>query len=446
MYDIIIKNGTIVNENQIIQADIAIKDDIIVKIEKSITSSAKNEIDAEGLFVLPGVIDDQVHFREPGFTHKANIMSESKAAVAGGVTSFMEMPNTNPQTTTIEEWNKKNEIGARTSYANYSFFFGATNDNLEEVKKVDPRITCGVKIFMGSSTGNMLVDNAYILEEIFKHSPTIIATHCEDEETIKNNLEQYLAKYGKDGLSAIHHPLIRNEEGCHISSSKAIDLALKTNARLHILHISTEKETLLFDNTIPLLQKRITAEVCVHHLFFNDSMYPTLGNKIKCNPAIKSKNDQQALFKALIDDRFDVIATDHAPHTIEEKAQRYLDAPSGLPLIQHSLQIMLDFHQKGKISLEKLVEKMCHAPADLFRVHNRGYLKEGYYADIVLVDQNKKYTIQKENVLYNCGWSPLENRTFNSQILTTIINGKVVYNLGKHTDLRGAKQLIFNKY
>lgn len=445
MQDTIIKNVTIVNEGSSFVGDIAIKNSRITKIASQIEETSKLEINGEGLHLIPGIIDDQVHFREPGFTHKANIGTESRAAVAGGVTSFMEMPNTKPQATNLPELEKKYAIAAQTSPANYSFFFGATNDNLEEVKKVNPENVCGVKIFMGSSTGDMLVDNEAILKEIFKHAPNLIATHCEDEQTIRTNLKFYKEKFGQN-LDANHHPIIRNHEGCYISSSKAIQLAKETDARLHILHISTAIETDLFENETPLKDKKITSEVCVHHLYFNDTMYANLGNKIKCNPAIKSVDDQNALFKALLDNRLDIIATDHAPHTIEEKSKHYLEAPSGLPLVQHALLIMLDFYKKSKISLERIVEKMCHAPAICFKLKERGFIREGYKADLVLIDLNKKTTIDASNILYKCGWSPLESQEFAGHIVKTFVNGVVKFENGSVIENGYGERLEFNKY
>ncbi len=426
MYDLVIKNAKMVNEGSIQEVDLGIAKGRIEKIASSITESAKDEINADGAFVAPGVIDDQVHFREPGFPHKANIQTESRAAVAGGVTSFMEMPNTNPQTVDFEQLEWKYARAADVSPANFSFYFGATNENLEFVKQVDPGNVCGVKIFMGSSTGNMLVDNEKILEEIFKNAPTLIATHCEDEATIRENRAFYKEKFGDD-LKAEHHPLIRDAKGCYLSSSKAIELAKKTDARLHILHISTAIETELFRNDIPLVDKKITSEACVHHLFFNDSYYPEKGSLVQCNPAIKTEADRREIFAAMMDDRIDVIATDHAPHTWEEKSQAYPNTPSGLPLIQHPLNIMMDFVAKGDISIEKVIEKMCHAPAVLFRVKERGFIREGYFADLVLFDLDRKTDINKQNILYNCAWSPLEGMTLNGKILSTLVNGAIVF-------------------
>ncbi len=426
MYDLIIKNTTIVNEGKEFEGDLAIKDGRIAKIDSCINAQAAQEVDGTGKHLLPGVIDDQVHFRDPGFPHKGSIATESLAAVAGGVTSFMEMPNTNPQTTNFEELNKKFERASRVSPANYSFFFGATNDNLELVKQVDPANVCGIKIFMGSSTGNMLVDNQKVLEQIFTHAPNLIATHCEDEATIRNNVAIFKAKYGDD-LNATHHPLIRNVEGCYLSSSKAIELAKKTDARLHILHISTAKETELFTNEVPLKEKRITAEACVHHMYFNDTFYLSKGNQIKCNPAIKTENDRLAIIKAVLDDRIDIIATDHAPHSWEEKSQHYTKAPSGLPLVQHSLNIMMNFVHEGVFSLVDVVKKMAHAPAECFRIKERGYLREGYFADLVLVDLEAPQNITQKQLKYHCQWSPLDGEKLVGKVQKTWVNGLLVF-------------------
>jgi len=440
----IIKDAKIVNGNQIFEGDVLINDTRIEKIDGQINIDYVDEVDADGLYLIPGVIDDQVHFREPGLTHKADIASESRAAVAGGTTSFMEMPNTKPQSTTQEKLQAKYSIADMVSPANYSFFMGATNDNLEEVLRTNPKDVCGVKIFMGSSTGNMLVDNEATLDQIFSNVEMLIATHCEDEESIRKNLEIAKEKYGTD-IPFSEHPIIRDDKVCYLSSSKAIELAKKHDTRLHILHISTEKELSLFTNDLPLKKKRITAEVCVHHLYFNNSYYPSLGSKVKCNPAIKSAQDQSALLDALLDDRLDIIATDHAPHTIREKSGEYLQAPSGLPLVQHGLLIMLDFYKKGKISLEQIVRKMCHAPADCFCIKDRGYIKEGYYADLVLLDLDKSTSISKDNILYKCNWSPLEGLNLPGQIKKTYVNGSLVYNDGKVISNAVGKRLKFKK-
>ena len=444
MPSILIKNGLLINENQQFIADIYIENGFIAEISKNgISRSADKTIDASGKWVVPGVIDDQVHFREPGLTHKAEIYTEAKAAVAGGTTSYMEMPNTIPQATTQEELAKKYARANDCSLANYSFFMGGTNDNIEEVLKTDPKTVCGVKLFMGSSTGDMLVDNEDTLRGIFSQTPMLIATHCEDEETIRRNTAKFVAKYGED-IPMEAHPIIRDEEACYLSSKMASDLAREYNARLHILHISTAKEIALFTNAIPLSQKRITAEVCVHHLSFNDTHYAQKGSLIKCNPAIKSEADQNALWHALNNDYFDIIATDHAPHTWEEKQNKYAKAPSGLPLVQHSLQLMLEHAKTGKITVNKVIEKMCHAPADLFGIQKRGYLREGYYADIVILNPETQETVSKNNILYKCGWSPLEGETFTTTIEQTIVSGHLAYSFGKFDESKKGERLIFN--
>lgn len=441
----LIKNALVINENQSFTADVLINGERIEHISKQgIAADNYEVIDAEGLWLLPGVIDDQVHFREPGLTHKANIATESRAAVAGGVTTFMEMPNTVPNAVTQELLEDKYQIAANCSPANYSFFMGTTNDNLEEVLKTDAKNVCGVKIFMGSSTGNMLVDDLRILEALFSKCDMLIATHCEDEKTIKNNTELFLAKYG-ESMDVIHHPDIRSREACYLSSSMASDLAKKHNTRLHILHLTTQDELVLFTNQIPLSQKRITSEVCVHHLSFNSNDYHRLGNLIKCNPAIKTEADQNALWDALNNDLLDIVATDHAPHTFEEKSQSFMKAPSGLPLVQHSLQQMIQHAFNGKISKERMVEKMCHAPADCFNISERGYIREGYYADLVLVNPNKPYTVTKSNILYKCGWSPFEGVQFNSSIERTIVNGQTVFADGKGIEILAGQRLRFNR-
>lgn len=427
----LIKNAKMVNENHIFEGDLLIENERISKIANDISSNnVQKIIDANGKLLIPGVIDDQVHFREPGLTHKANIATESAAAIAGGITTYFEQPNTVPQTTTIELLEEKFAIARKTSYANYSFFLGGTNNNLDELKKIDKKNVVGVKLFLGSSTGNMLVDNENVLESIFSNVDSIIATHCEDEQTIRTNTERFLAEYGEN-IPIKMHPIIRSTEACYLSSSKAVALAKKTGARLHIFHISTGKETTLFDSTIPLKDKKITAEVCVHHLWFSDEDYNDKGAFIKWNPAVKTKEDRTALWQALLDNRLDVIATDHAPHTIEEKQSKiYSKTPSGGPLVQHSLCAMLENERLGKISLEKIVEKMCHNPAILFRVEERGFLREGYYADLVLIDQNKSFNVNKSNILYKCGWSPFENVTFHNQIIHTFVNGHLAYKDG----------------
>ena len=442
---ILIKNAQIVNEGKIFKSDILIENDLIAKISESIPEENLDKIiDAEGKFLLPGVIDDQVHFREPGLTHKGDIESESKAAIAGGTTSFIEQPNTVPNAVTQELLEEKYKIAAEKSYANYSFSMGGTNDNLEEVLKTNPRNVAAIKLFLGSSTGNMLVDNPEILEEIFSKVKMPICVHCEDETTIRKNTEIYKEKYGEDIPVKFHH-LIRSEEACYLSSSKAVELAKKTGARLHIYHLSTAKETELFRNDIPLKEKKITAEVCVHHLHFTNKDYETKGSLIKWNPAVKTEKDKNGLWEALLDDRIDVIATDHAPHTLEEKSNKYLKCPSGAPLVQHSLNVMLEYYKNGKISLEKIVEKMCHNPAILFEIEKRGFIKEGYKADLVLVDLNKEYTVSKENILYKCGWSPLENEIFHSEITHTFINGNLAYEKGRFSDEKFGERLLFER-
>ena len=442
----LIKNARVVNEGEIKKRDVLIDGDIILKISKSINVNATdvNIIEADNNYLIPGLIDDQVHFREPGLTHKATIETESKAAVAGGITSFIEMPNTVPQSTTIAKLEEKFLIAKNTSWANYSFMFGGTNDNLNEILKVDPKNVAGLKLFLGSSTGNMLVDNPEVLEEIFKKTDLLISVHCEDEKTIKDNLEIYLDKYGDD-IPIEMHPKIRNEEACYISSSKAIELAKKTGARLHVFHLSTKKETNLFSNDKPLLEKKITAEVCVHHLWFSEEDYKTKGTRIKWNPAVKSKKDRDGLWEALLDDRIDVIATDHAPHTIEEKRNKYAQAPSGGPLVQHALVALLEMYHNGKISLEKIVEKSCHNPAILFQIKERGYIREGYKADLVLVDLKSPWTVHKENILYKCQWSPFEGTTFKSKVTHTFVNGILTYENFKFPNKSIPQRLTFNR-
>ena len=440
----LIKNAKLVNEGQVYQADVLIKNQIIKEISSEITIEADYIIDAKGLHLLPGVIDDQVHFREPGLTHKANIYSESKAAVAGGITSFMEMPNTNPQALTQELLEDKYQIASETSIANYSFFMGASNDNLEEVLKTDPKKVGAIKIFMGSSTGNMLVDNKNVLEEIFKKSPMLIAVHCEDEQTIQENTIKAKKEFGEE-VPLSEHPNIRSAEACYKSSSMAVELAKKHNTRLHVFHLSTEKEISLFDNTLPLAKKLITAEVCIHHLWFDESKYSEKGTLIKWNPAVKKASDKEALFQALLDDKLDVIATDHAPHTLKEKNNTYFNAPSGGPLVQHALPAMLAFVNKEKISIEKVVEKMCHNPAICFKVENRGFIREGYFADLVLVNLDKPWEVTKENILYKCGWSPFEGETFNAQITHTFVNGHIAYEFGNFDETQRGMRLTFDR-
>lgn len=440
----IIKNATIVNEFQVFEGDVLIEGEFIKKIGKDLSAENATVIDAKGKLLMPGIIDDQVHFREPGLTHKGNIASESRAAIAGGVTTFVEQPNTNPQTVTIEKLEEKMEIGKQTSFANYSFMFGGTNDNLEELKRLDKNACAGVKLFLGSSTGNMLVDNEEVIEKIFSNTELVISAHCEDETTIKNNLEKYKVEFGDD-IPLKYHPIIRSEEACYLSSSRAIELAKKTNARLHVFHVSTAKETNLFRNDIPLEEKRITAEVCTHHLWFSDVDYAEKGTFIKWNPAVKTAADRDGLWEALLDDRIDVLATDHAPHTLEEKQNIYTNAPSGGPLVQHTLAALLEKVKEGKISLEKLIQKMCHNPAILFNVEKRGYIREGYYADLVLVDRNSNWTVNKDNILYKCGWSPFEGTTFSAQVTHTFVNGNLAYQNGKISDKRNVKRLTFNR-
>lgn len=444
MTSILLKNGEVINEGKRWIADILIKGDRIAKIDASISTTNVNEIiDLSGKLVLPGCIDDQVHFREPGLTHKGDIYSESRAAVAGGITSFMEQPNTKPAAITIEELEKKYSRANEVSIANYSFNMGATNDNLEELKKVSKRNVAGIKIFMGSSTGNMLVDAHKTLDEIFQLDHQLI-THCEDESTIKANLEKAKALYGED-IPIKMHPIIRSEEACFLSSSFAIELAKKHGSRLHVFHLSTSKETTLFRNDIPLLEKKITSEVCVHHLWFDDSQYDSKGSLIKWNPAVKSDMDRTGLWSALLDDRIDVIATDHAPHTLEEKRNKYLSAPSGGPLVQHALLAMLEKANLGVISIERVVEKMAHAPADLFRVVDRGYIREGYFADLVIVDPDAKHTVDKDSILYKCGWSPFEGHTFNNSISKTFVNGNLVFSNGQINEGSTGSRLIFDR-
>ncbi|CAN5502624.1 dihydroorotase [soil metagenome] len=445
MSKLLIRNARLVNEGRTIETDVLIENGFIAQIKSGLSDDGVNQvIDANGQYLLPGVIDDQVHFREPGLTHKATIHSEARAAVAGGVTSFMEMPNTVPNALTQELLADKYAIAARTSLANYSFFMGASNDNLAEVLRTDPRTVCGVKVFMGSSTGNMLVDNEQVLNSLFSQSPMLIATHCEDEATIRANTEYYRENYGDEATAALH-PLIRNEAACMTSSSLAVGLARQHNARLHVLHISTADELALFDNDLPLTQKRITAEVCVHHLWFDSSDYTRLGNQIKCNPAIKAPHHKEALFAALLDDRLDIIATDHAPHTWAEKQQGYWQAPSGLPLVQHPLLLMLDFVKQGKISLETVVRKMCHAPADCFQIDRRGYVREGYWADLVLVDARHTTTVTKQNILYQSGWSPLEGHTFGASVTHTIVSGELIYQNGQFLTDKPGQRLLFDR-
>ncbi len=440
---ILIKNAQVVNEGKIIQSDILIENDLISKIDSNINEEADQIIDASGRYLLPGIIDDQVHFREPGLTWKGDIETESRAAIAGGTTSFIEQPNTVPNAVTQELLADKYQIASQKSFANYGFMMGGTNDNLEEVLKTNPRNVPGIKLFLGSSTGNMLVDNPETLENIFSNTKMLIAVHCEDEATIKENTQKYLDEYGEDIPVKFHH-LIRSEEACYKSSSKAIELAKKTGARLHVFHLSTAKEMELFRNDIPLKDKKITAEVCVHHLTFTNEDYETKGGLIKWNPAVKTQKDKDALWEALLDDRIDVIATDHAPHTWEEKQNVYTKCPSGAPLVQHSLVVMLENYKNGKISLERIVEKMAHNPAILFRIEKRGFVREGFKADLVLVDLNENWTVEKENILYKCGWSPLEGTEFNCKVTHTFVNGNLVYENGSINEEKFGERLLFD--
>jgi dihydroorotase len=442
-----IKGATIINEKRKYEADVAIKDGLIEKIvypAGNFDSDGYEIIDGRKKFLIPGAIDDQVHFREPGLTHKGEIYTEAKAGVAGGVTSYMEMPNTKPGATTVELLEQKYSRAAEVSLANYSFYMGTTNDNLEEIQKIDYSTVCGVKIFMGSSTGNMLVDDAAAIDHLFKNIKVIIAAHCESDPMIAENLEKFKKEYGEN-IPIEKHPLIRSAEACYASSSKAIELATKNGARFHVLHISTGKETELFTNKIPLKDKKITAEACIHHLWFSDEDYAKKGNLIKWNPAIKTAADRERIWEALLDDRIDVIATDHAPHTLEEKSLPYTQCPSGGPLIQHSVVAMFEFWHRGKISLEKVVEKMCHNVAELFQIEKRGYIREGYYADLVLIDANTEWTVSKENILYKCGWSPFEGETFHSKVEKTFVNGHLVYDNGKFDETAMGMRLSFSR-
>lgn len=444
MKTILIKGATLVNEGKTFVADVFIKDGFIDEINSTIDRKADQEINAEGLHLLPGMIDDQVHFREPGLTHKADIFSESMAAVAGGITSFMEMPNTVPNTLTQELLADKYAIASEMSLANYSFFMGASNNNIEEVLKTDSATVCGIKVFMGSSTGNMLVDNEQVLENIFSKAPMLVATHCEDEMTIQRNMAVFKEKYGEK-ITIDMHPLIRSAEACYISSSMAIALAKKHNTRLHILHISTAMEVGMFDAITPLKDKRITAEACVHHLWFDDQDYAEKGNLIKWNPAVKTAADRDAILKGVLDGHIDIIATDHAPHTIEEKALPYLQAPSGGPLVQHALSALLELYHEGKITLEQIVEKTAHHVAICFQIDKRGFIREGYWADLVLVNLNDPVKVTKANILYKCGWSPFEGQTFKSEVTHTFISGNLAYQKGKFMTNETGRRLAFNR-
>ncbi len=440
----LLKNGKVVNEGNIAEVDVLLDGEFIVKIAPNISDVNAKVIDVNGNYILPGIIDDQVHFREPGLTHKGTIATESRAALGGGITTFMEQPNTVPQATTIEKLEQKFTTASKTAYANYSFPFGGTNDNLEELKRLDKNSCSGIKLFLGSSTGNMLVDDEQVIEKIFSSTQMVISAHCEDETTIRRNLAEYKTKYGED-IPIECHPLIRSEEACYLSSSRAIALAKKTGARLHVFHLSTGKETDLFTNDIPLEEKKITAEVCIHHLWFSDSDYKEKGSLIKWNPAVKTAQDRDALWEALLDDRIDVVATDHAPHTLAEKDNVYTKAPSGGPLVQHALPAMLEKHLEGKISLEKITQKMCHNPAILFQVEKRGYVREGFYADLAIVDLDSPWKVTKENIAYKCGWSPFEGNTFKASVTRTFVNGHLAYDNGVFSKERNAKRLTFNR-
>lgn len=441
---VLIKNALIVNEGRIEGGDILLRDGRIERIGGILqTQGQVREIVAEGLYAMPGIIDDQVHFREPGLTHKADLFTEPRACVAGGVTSFMDMPNVNPPSLTQALLAERYAMAAQKSVANYSFYMGVSNDNADEVLRTDPQTVCGIKIFMGSSTGNMLVDDAEVLHKIFAQAPTLIATHCEDESTIQHNLEQARTEYG-EYIPVYMHPIIRDEQACYLSSSFAVELARQHNTRLHILHISTADELSLFTNTIPIEQKRITAEACVHHLYFDADDYAKLGARIKWNPAIKEKRHKPQILQAILDDRIDVIATDHAPHTLEEKAQLYAKCPGGAPMVQHSLQVMLSFYFEGKMPLEKIAQKMSHDVARCFRIRERGFLREGYYADLFLLDLNKSQTIHKDNILAKCGWSPLEGRTMQGVITHTFVNGHPAWENGVVNDAQKGQRLLFN--
>ena len=446
MNTVLIKNAKIVNEGKIFEGDVLIENEFIVEIAQSISPKLASckIIDAEGSYLIPGAIDDQVHFREPGLTHKGDIASESRAAVAGGITSFIEQPNTVPNAVTQEILEEKYQIAAKTSYANYSFMMGGTNDNLEEILKTNPKNVAGLKLFLGSSTGDMLVDSSASLEKIFSNTKLLIAVHSEDETTVKENLERYKLQFGDD-IPVKFHPEIRSVEACYKSTVRVIELAKKTGARLHVFHLSTAKELDLFTNKIPLEEKQITAEVCIHHLWFSDEDYATKGNLIKWNPAVKSADDRKALWEALLDDRIDVIATDHAPHTLEEKQQVYTKAPSGGPLVQHAVVAMFEAYHQGKISIEKIVEKMSHNPAKIFKIEKRGFIKEGFYADLAIVNTGLPWNVKKENILAKCGWSPFEGYNFKSRITHTFVNGELVYQNFKVRDTPVGKRLLFDR-
>jgi dihydroorotase len=444
MKKILLKNARLVNEGRITEGDLLIDGDRIGRIGPDLLEENARIIDLKGNYLLPGLIDDQVHFRQPGLTHKGDIASESRAAVAGGVTSFMEQPNTNPQTTTLERLEEKHEMAAQSAYANYSFLLGGTNDNLEEIKRLDKKACSGVKLFLGSSTGNMLVDDEVVLERIFRSTEMVISAHCEDESTIRRNLAHYREIYGDD-IPMEYHPAIRSGEACYLSSSHAISLARKTGARLHVFHLSTGKETELLRNDIPLSEKKITAEACIHHLWFSDADYKSKGSLIKWNPAVKTASDREQLWEAVLDGRIDILATDHAPHTLEEKQRPYTQCPSGGPLVQHVLPALMEKFRDGVISIETIVQKMCHNPAILFDIDKRGYLREGYYADLTAVAPDQPWTVQKENILYKCGWSPFEGQAFHSRVLYTFVNGHPAYELGRLSDERHARRLTFDR-
>jgi dihydroorotase len=445
MKSILITGANIVNEGEITRLDVLIRDGLIYNLGPDLSEfDADIHINASGKYIFPGLIDDQVHFREPGLTHKAEIYTESRAAVAGGITSYMEMPNTVPQATTLELLEDKFKIAAEKSLANYSFFFGATNDNIEEILKVDPENVCGIKVFQGSSTGNMLVDNQESLERIFAECKMIIATHSENDNIIRENLAKYKAQYGDD-IPVRYHPLIRSAEACYDASKRVVDLARKYGSRLHVLHISTAKEVTLFDEKLPLSEKRITAEACIHHLWFSDEDYEEKGNLIKWNPAIKTASDREGILNGVLNGNIDVIATDHAPHTLEEKNSSYSSAPSGGPLVQHSLVAMLDLYHDKKIRLEEIVQKMCHNVAILFEIDKRGYIRPGYHADLVIADLNSPWTVEKSNILSKCGWSPFEGHTFKSKVLTTIVSGHLAYDNGKFDESRKGDRLKFSR-
>ncbi len=446
MNTVLIKNAKIVNEGVIFEGDVLVEGEFITEVAKSISAKSADckIIDAQGNYLIPGAIDDQVHFREPGLTHKGDIESESRAAIAGGITSFIEQPNTFPNAVTQELLEDKYQIAAQNSYANYSFMMGGTNTNLDEILKTNPKNVAGLKLFLGSSTGDMLVDSSEALDKIFSSTKLLIAVHSEDEATVKNNLEKYKLEYGDD-IPVQFHPEIRSVEACYKSTVKIIELAKKTGARLHVFHISTAKELDLFTNSIPLEEKQITAEVCIHHLWFSDEDYLTKGNFIKWNPAVKSASDRKALWEALLDDRIDVIATDHAPHTLEEKNQVYTKAPSGGPLVQHAVVAMFEAFHQGKISVEKIVEKMCHNPAKIFKIEKRGFIKEGFYADLAIVDAAKPWSVKKENILYKCGWSPFEGTNFISRVMYTLVNGQIVNQNGVIKEIKAGKRLLFDR-